>query len=139
MDIATAPKVHLKVARNMLTRFPGQFVYTYQAAGVMIILLTILHAICKRTGWTRFNIFRSFVVGAVGLNLSILSFTSTDKAAHNLAHTPWPLPLLCLAFVLVLCITYLPHPSKLLDETHPSRFLARLFKNQKEPGSSSGS
>lgn len=89
--------------------------YAFLSAGVMLILLTILHGVSKRQGWTVFNILRSVVIGLMGVGLCLVTLLATGKT-NQLAETPWPLPLMCIIFTVVLVVTYIPHPKPLTIE-----------------------
>lgn len=81
----------------------------------MLILLTILHGVSKRQGWTVFNILRSVVIGLMGIGLCLVTLLAKGKP-NKLAETPWPLPLMCIIFAVVLIVTYIPHPNPLTVE-----------------------
>lgn len=81
----------------------------------MLILLTILHGVSKRQGWTVFNILRSVIIGLIGVGLCLVTLLATGKK-NQLAETPWPLPLMCIIFTIVLVVTYIPHPKPLTME-----------------------
>jgi hypothetical protein len=92
-----------------------QFIYAFLSAGVMLMQLTILHGVSKREGWTIFNIMRSVVIGLLGVGLCLVTLLATGKT-NVLAETPWPLPLMCIVFTIVLIVTYIPHPKPLIVE-----------------------
>ncbi|KAK7720986.1 hypothetical protein SLS64_001279 [Diaporthe eres] len=105
----------MSVASYIAKKFNLVFIYAFLSAGVMLILLTILHGVSKRQGWTVFNILRSVVIGLMGVGLCLVTLLATGKT-NKLAETPWPLPLMCIIFTVVLVVTYIPHPKPLTFE-----------------------
>lgn len=96
------------------------FVYAFLAAGLLVILLVLLHAASKREGWTPFNILRSVFIGVLGLALMFVTLLSTNTASlHSFFDTPWPLPMMTLTFVIVLFLTHAPHPRSFLGYGAP--------------------
>lgn len=81
----------------------------------MLMLLTILHGVSKRQGWTVFNIMRSVTIGLMGIGLCLVTLLAKGKT-NKLAETPWPLPLMCIIFSVVLIVTYIPHPKPITVE-----------------------
>lgn len=62
-----------------------------------------------------FNILRSVIIGLMGVGLCLVTLLATGKT-NKLAETPWPLPLMCIIFAVVLIVTYIPHPQPLTIE-----------------------
>lgn len=84
-----------------------QFTYAFVASGSMLLLLTALHAVSKRQGWTLFNLLRSFLVTTVGLGLCLIPVT---VKASLISSPIWALPVICGSLMIVLVITHVPHP-----------------------------
>lgn len=87
----------------------------------MLLLLTALHAISKKQGWTAFNLVRSFLVTSVGIGLCLVPVTVKTSPLHS---PIWALPTICGSLMIVLVITHVPHPgttSMLEDVPDPER------------------
>ncbi|KAK2614092.1 hypothetical protein N8I77_000950 [Diaporthe amygdali] len=105
----------MPVASYISKKFNLVFIYAFLSAGVMLMLLTILHGVSKRQGWTVFNIMRSVTIGLMGIGLCLVTLLAKGKT-NKLAETPWPLPLMCIIFSVVLIVTYIPHPKPITVE-----------------------
>lgn len=82
----------------------------------MLLLLTTLHAVSKRRGWTSFNILRSVLVVALGLGLALAPIAITRRSLYT---TIWALPSICIVLIIVLVITHVPHPPGDVEEECP--------------------
>jgi hypothetical protein len=72
-------------------------------------LLNILFIVSKTTRWTPSNYVRIVVNFGIGIGLAVLAETFTDvNSTISLNSTPWPLPLICLAYFFVLVFNSLP-------------------------------
>ncbi|ORY67023.1 uncharacterized protein BCR38DRAFT_509389 [Pseudomassariella vexata] len=93
------------------TEFKLIFIYTYISAGMVISLITLLHAISKREGWVSFNIYRTafFISTGVGLTLTNLLATS-EILLVNFLSSPWPVPVILICYSVVLIVAHLPFP-----------------------------
>ncbi|KAJ4391875.1 hypothetical protein N0V93_005495 [Gnomoniopsis smithogilvyi] len=93
------------------------FAYSFVATGLMLLFLTVLHAVSKRHGWTVFNLVRSAVVISIGIGLGLVPIAiQTGPLTSPL----WALPVICASLIIVLFITHVPHPRITVREDIPN-------------------
>ncbi|KAI5925371.1 hypothetical protein F4810DRAFT_708757 [Camillea tinctor] len=111
-----------EATRAILQKFILVFIYAFACAGVVLLFLTIMHIISKRTGWSPFNVFRTAICLVISICLALLSALASDQEAiwNGQGATPfigssWMLPTITISYFGVLLITHLPHPSNLVS------------------------
>lgn len=58
--------------------------------------------------------FRTAIVFCIGLGLSLVSLVGTNNLhTVNFLKTPWQLPMITIAYFIVLILTHLPHPPRI--------------------------
>lgn len=84
------------------------------SAGLVLILLMLMHILSKRRGWSHFNVFRTVIVAVVGVGLCLVSLVATNRqvVARHL-QTPWQIAAITISYLLVLTLTHLPHPPRI--------------------------
>jgi hypothetical protein len=107
------------------------------AAGVTLIMMTILYAVSKTERWTWFSYFRIAVSFLTGVTLCAVIASMTDpddtipERMEQFQMSPWPLPIICICFTFVLVLNNLP-------KTLPV-WLRRLLPRRRKAGPSGGS
>lgn len=52
-----------------------KFIYTLITAGLVLILTTVLHLVCKQRWWSAFNILQATVTVSIDIRLTLINFT----------------------------------------------------------------
>ncbi|KAL7806175.1 hypothetical protein V8C26DRAFT_440219 [Trichoderma gracile] len=92
-------------------KFGTVFIYAFITAGMVLILMTALHVVCKQRGWSAFNIFRAIFTVGMGLGLSLVSLLTYNQGAlSNFLPTPWPLPTIAICYFAILVLSHIPEP-----------------------------
>ncbi|KAI5921689.1 hypothetical protein F4810DRAFT_712308 [Camillea tinctor] len=115
-NVTDATSMQYTAIEETSVRYILVFQYTFSAAGLSLLLMTLLHLLTKtkRSFWTPFNSLRIAVFFLTGLALALLALLSTDAARGNaFLQSPWLLPTLCLVFFAVLALTHVPRPPPL--------------------------
>lgn len=110
----TETGLETKVNEKMWARFDLVFQYAYIAAGITLILMTVLTIVARTKPWGLWGIIRTALYFALGLGLSLVSllhYNQTD--ANNYKDSPWLLPTICLVWFVVLAITHIRNPPPL--------------------------
>ena len=87
--------------------------YTFACAGIVLMILTIMHTLAKRQGWTPFNVARTMICGMVAIGLSLTCIVAANaRQRENFMGSAWMLPTIMLSYLFVLILTHLPHPRR---------------------------
>ncbi|KAI0172162.1 bacterial low temperature requirement A protein-domain-containing protein [Hypoxylon sp. FL1284] len=107
-----------EIVNGIVRRFLLIYVYLFACAGIVLLMMTIMHVISKRKGWSPFNIFRTVVCIAIAIVLALLTIIASNQDAFfrqesytTFIGSPWMLPTITLCYFFVLVLTHLPHPS----------------------------
>ncbi|KAF3061119.1 hypothetical protein GL218_03734 [Daldinia childiae] len=99
-------------------RFRLVYIYAFACAGIVLLILTIMHIISKRRGWTPFNILRTAVCISISIVLALLTLVVANQDAvfrgdrrTAFYGSSWMLPTITISYFVVLVLTHLPHPS----------------------------
>ncbi|KAH7119344.1 hypothetical protein EDB81DRAFT_891824 [Dactylonectria macrodidyma] len=112
-----------EVNTKMWARFDLVFQYAYIAAGITLIIMTILTIVARTKPWRKWSIVRTGIFFALGLGLSLVSTLHFNQTKdYNYKNSPWLLPTICLVWVLVLVITHIRNPSPLFFKRSQSFF-----------------
>ncbi|KAH7160951.1 hypothetical protein EDB81DRAFT_332783 [Dactylonectria macrodidyma] len=112
-----------EVNAKMWARFDLVFQYAYIAAGVTLIIMTLLTIVARTKSWSKWGIFRTGIFLALGVGLSLVSTIHFNQtAAYNYKNSPWLLPTICLVWFLVLAITHIRNPPPLFFKRSQSFF-----------------
>ncbi len=77
----------------------------------MLLILTIMHTMSKRRGWTTFNVARTAICLIIAVGLALTCFVTVNPAARTVfMASPWLLPTITLSYLAVLVLTHVPHP-----------------------------
>ncbi|KAL6801331.1 hypothetical protein GGI42DRAFT_343362 [Trichoderma sp. SZMC 28013] len=110
-DVQSATEAAYLATAN---KFGTVFIYAFITAGLVLILMTALHAVCKQHGWSIFNILRALITVGMGLGLALTSLlTFNESALSNFLPTPWPLPTIAICYFVVLVLSHIPEPKQL--------------------------
>ncbi|KAK7741961.1 hypothetical protein SLS62_010856, partial [Diatrype stigma] len=89
------------------------FLYCFACAGIVLMMLIVMHALSKHAGWTPFNIARTAVCVLIAIGLSLTCILSTSPAALSaFLNSPWILPTITISYFVVLVLTHIPHPPR---------------------------
>ncbi|KAI0011550.1 hypothetical protein F4779DRAFT_615370 [Xylariaceae sp. FL0662B] len=109
-----------EASEAIMRRFVLVYIYSFACAGIVLIFLTVMHAISKRKGWSPFNISRTAICLLIAIGLGLLATIASkwDKVAYDEGATrfigsAWMLPTIALCYFFVLVMTHFPHPSHL--------------------------
>ncbi|KAI1842218.1 hypothetical protein JX266_011626 [Neoarthrinium moseri] len=86
------------------------FIYVFACAGLTLFLMTMLHILTKRHGWSMFNILRTLVITAVAISLAFASIAGRKGHETEFVGSPWMLPSITICYFGVLVLTHIPHP-----------------------------
>ncbi|KAI1776616.1 hypothetical protein F4818DRAFT_354516 [Hypoxylon cercidicola] len=107
-----------ETAMSISRRFILIYIYLFACAGIVLLMMTIMHVISKRKGWTPFNIFRTVICIAVSIVLALLTIIASNEDAvfrdehyTSFIGSVWMLPTITLCYFGVLILTHIPHPS----------------------------
>ncbi|KAI6080954.1 hypothetical protein F4821DRAFT_250381 [Hypoxylon rubiginosum] len=107
-----------ETAISIMRRFILIYIYLFACAGIVLLMMTIMHVISKRRGWTPFNIFRTVVCIAIAIVLALLTILASNEDAvfseasyTSFVGSVWMLPTVTIAYFVVLVLTHIPHPS----------------------------
>ncbi|KAI1470912.1 uncharacterized protein F4812DRAFT_419442 [Daldinia caldariorum] len=99
-------------------RFRLVYIYAFSCAGIVLLMLTIMHIISKRRGWTPFNIFRTAACISISIILALLTLVVVNQEAvfrgdrrTAFYGSSWMLPAITIGYFVVLVLTHLPHPT----------------------------
>ncbi|KAH6981682.1 bacterial low temperature requirement A protein-domain-containing protein [Ilyonectria sp. MPI-CAGE-AT-0026] len=114
LDANELDRAELEAVRSTADRLVLIFIYVFLSAGMVLILLMVMHLLSKRRGWSIFNMFRVALVLAIGLGLSLVALVGTNaEYTANFLLTPWQLPTITICYLIVLILTHLPHPPRI--------------------------
>ncbi|XXG98874.1 hypothetical protein Hte_005204 [Hypoxylon texense] len=116
---ATQPEFQQsEIAMSIVRRFILIYIYLFACAGIVLLMMTIMHVISKRRGWTPFNIFRTVVCIVTSIVLALLTVIASNEDAvfrdenyTSFIGSVWMLPTITISYFAVLVLTHLPHPS----------------------------
>ncbi|KAI1073939.1 hypothetical protein F5B20DRAFT_474933 [Whalleya microplaca] len=115
----TSEHMQTAASASIGRRFVLVFIYSFACAGIVLLFLTVMHAISKRKGWSPFNIFRTAfcLLIAVGLGLLTTIASKSDAVLHDqgaarFIGSTWMLPTITICYFVVLIMTHFPHPSR---------------------------
>ncbi|KAK7427441.1 hypothetical protein QQZ08_006047 [Neonectria magnoliae] len=112
-----------KVNEQMWEHFDLVFQYAYVAAGITLILMTVLTIVARTKPWRKWSIVRTGLFLGFGLGMSLVSLLYYNKTrSNNYKNSPWLLPTICLVWVLVLAITHIRNPPPLFFKRSQSFF-----------------
>ncbi|QYS96798.1 hypothetical protein H0G86_004037 [Trichoderma simmonsii] len=98
-------------------KFETVFIYAFITAGLVLILMTVLHVVSQQHGWSIFNILRALITVGMGLGLALTSLlTFNQDALANFLPTPWPLPTITICYFAVLVLSHIPEPKQLFPK-----------------------
>ncbi|KAI8965558.1 hypothetical protein F5Y11DRAFT_294853 [Daldinia sp. FL1419] len=107
-----------EAATAVAKRFRLVYIYAFACAGIVLLILTIMHIISKRRGWTPFNIFRTLACISISIVLALLTLIVADQNAvfkgdrrTAFYGSSWMLPTITISYFVALVLTHLPHPS----------------------------
>ncbi|KAI0008016.1 hypothetical protein F4779DRAFT_642262 [Xylariaceae sp. FL0662B] len=114
-------------------RFALVFQYVFSAAGLSLILMTLMYIVVTKRKWTAPLCARTAFFLLTGAALSLVDLLSLNHIKEwNFLNSPWLLPTLCFVFLLVLVLTHLPHLPPLFFQR---RGQSRPLAGEKDPGS----
>lgn len=113
-DVQSATEAAYLATAN---KFQTVFIYAFITAGLVLILMTVLHVVSQQHGWSIFNILRALITVGMGLGLALTSLlTFNQDALANFLPTPWPLPTITICYFAVLVLSHIPEPKQLFPK-----------------------
>lgn len=96
------------VSQRNYTRFQTLFQYAFVCAGSFLILANILYCIARTEKWNTWAIVRTTINFAIGLGIALVALVSSNLAhLENYHATPWILPTILFAYLIVLTMNHL--------------------------------
>ncbi|CAH0055874.1 unnamed protein product [Clonostachys solani] len=86
--------------------------YLFISAGLVLVLMMVLHIIAKKKKWTMFNMFRAGFITTTGAGLALVALVNKNQgSAEKFLDKPWQLPIILVCFFVSLILVHLKHPS----------------------------
>lgn len=94
---------------ELLTDLVLQFAYLFVSAGIVLMLLMILHILAKRRGWSQFDMLRAAIVFTTGTGLSLVATIKLNPSMlSSFISSPLQLPIILICYFGCLILTHIP-------------------------------
>ncbi|CAH0022517.1 unnamed protein product [Clonostachys rhizophaga] len=86
--------------------------YLFISAGLVLVLMMVLHVIAKKKEWTMFNMFRAGFITMTGAGLALVALVNKNQgSAEKFLDKPWQLPIILVCFFVSLMLVHFKHPA----------------------------
>ncbi|VUC30154.1 unnamed protein product [Clonostachys rosea] len=98
----------LAAVNSTSVRLHTIFAYLFVSAGIVLMLLMILHILAKRRGWSQFDMLRAAIVFTTGTGLSLVATIKLNPTMlSSFINSPWQLPIILICYFGCLVLTHI--------------------------------
>ncbi|KAK7216076.1 hypothetical protein V2G26_004079 [Clonostachys chloroleuca] len=99
----------LAAVNSTSVRLHTIFAYLFVSAGIVLMLLMILHILAKRRGWSQFDMLRAAIVFTTGTGLSLVATIKLNPSMlSSFISSPLQLPIILICYFGCLILTHIP-------------------------------
>ncbi|CAG9976777.1 unnamed protein product [Clonostachys byssicola] len=108
----------LAAVNSTSVRLHTIFAYLFVSAGIVLMLLMILHILAKRRGWSQFDLLRAAIVFTTGTGLSLVATIKLNPSMlSSFINSPLQLPIILICYFGCLVLTHIPISSPPANES----------------------